>query len=729
MDEIIKHINDTNASFRSISAGDAKNTDLFLDNEHYELFKDAGEKITVRFNKENLSQAILFIASILPRKYDNSSVHKKIQYSTEFVIEQLALLDGFFTIDGKSEKYRTQIWNARKDVPKKNGEIDNRFYFNGLLEDVTYTNPKGEVTSSKFTIRNYLAGGYSYLHIKKFENNIYDVWITNTTEYFNDNSDNNIFYDNNITLQQIYFGAPGTGKSFAIDGIVNKDNSVRTTFHPDSDYSTFVGCYKPVKKIAKSTQKPLLDYNGLVEKFKEYLEVKPTNITKACTLFGYDYHDSIVKMQEDNSHTIPELVAESYKEGSTYDSVLRAGMSVYETSSSHTNNEASEITYEFVPQAFTTAYVNAWKDRSNPYYLIIEEINRGNCAQIFGDIFQLLDRDSSGMSSYKITPDKDLQGYLASELKDCDIDEDIKSGEKMQLPSNLNILATMNTSDQSLFPIDSAFKRRWDWKYIPIDYTDKGHYIACGSVKYKWTEFLEAVNARIESVTQSEDKKMGGWFVKPNGKEITADKFVSKVVFYLWNDVFKDFGHDGNTIFKDDFNKFHKFFDFKGDVKLDVLEKFLVALGLTPLKNTADLTDEDDFEADYDESIAPNQKGYDYSMYSINGDGRYNKGEVAHEAVKMFINNHSNLSANEVVEIWSNLGITVTNLIMSEETYNDKKNKSKEPKPRFERRYNEIKINEDARIYVTKGFTLESITQFIEKVNSQLDWNINIEQI
>ena len=153
MDEIIKHINDTNASFRSISAGDAKNTDLFLDNEHYELFKDAGEQITVRFNKENLSQAILFIASILPRKYDNSSIHKKIQYSTEFVFFFFFLLNGFFTINGRSVDYRTQTWNARKDVPKKNGEIDSRFYFNGLLEDVSYTNSKGELVTSKTTTK------------------------------------------------------------------------------------------------------------------------------------------------------------------------------------------------------------------------------------------------------------------------------------------------------------------------------------------------------------------------------------------------------------------------------------------------------------------------------------------------------------------------------------------------------------------------------------------------
>ena len=134
MEEIVKHINDTNASYRTPNAGDAKNTDLFLDNEHFELFRDAGEQITVRYSKENLSKAILFIASILPRKYDNSAIHKSVSYSTEFVYDQLAFLEYFFKENGVPVVRKTQKWNPRKDVLKKNGEIDNRFYFNGLLE-------------------------------------------------------------------------------------------------------------------------------------------------------------------------------------------------------------------------------------------------------------------------------------------------------------------------------------------------------------------------------------------------------------------------------------------------------------------------------------------------------------------------------------------------------------------------------------------------------------------
>ena len=332
-------------------------------------------------------------------------------------------------------------------------------------------------------------------------------------------------------LQQILFGAPGTGKSHTINEEIGTDENycIRTTFHPDSDYSTFVGCYKPTK-----------------------------------------------------------------------------------------DEERGEITYDFTPQAFTNAYVAAWKDLAKNYYLVIEEINRGNCAQIFGDIFQLLDRDEYGYSSYKTTPDQDLANYIRKQLADTDIeDADVKSGKKMQLPPNLYIWATMNTSDQSLFPIDSAFKRRWDWRYIPIDYTDRGHYIACGDTQYSWADFLQIVNDKVEFVTHLEDKKLGYWFMG-NGagqKEITIDRFVSKVVFYLWNDVFKDFGKSGNTIFKDTFEKFHMFFDFSGKPKLDVVKAFLDALRVE--NKEIELTEEELAEASNSASSNFTLNGVQMSLKDI----------------------------------------------------------------------------------------------------------------
>ncbi len=192
MEEIVKHINDTNASYRQPNAGDAKNTDLFLDNEHYSLFKDSGEQITVRYDKENLTKAILFIATILPRKFDQSATHELVKFSTEFVLDQLAIIDALFAEEGESVNTFTQVWNARKDVPQKNGKIDKRFYFNGLLKDVLFTDHKGIQRKTKFTIRNYFAGGYSDLHIIKADDGIFDIRISNANVPIYDNKEDGL---------------------------------------------------------------------------------------------------------------------------------------------------------------------------------------------------------------------------------------------------------------------------------------------------------------------------------------------------------------------------------------------------------------------------------------------------------------------------------------------------------------------------------------------------------
>ena len=216
--------------------------------------------------------------------------------------------------------------------------------------------------------------------------------------------------------------------------------------------------------------------------------------------------------------------------------------------------EGEKITYSFVPQVFAKAYAAAWKlylqrdsrdsigasplqndsGKDIQVYLVIEEINRGNCAQIFGDIFQLLDRDSEGFSQYSIDADCDFAEWLK--------ENGIGDG-KLKLPPNLNILATMNTIDQSLFPMDSAFKRRFDWEYVPINYekAEADFIVGDASFNFKWLDFLKKVNADIYKVTQSEDKQMGEFFIKPKNKDyITLDEFRSKVLFYLWDSVYKD---------------------------------------------------------------------------------------------------------------------------------------------------------------------------------------------
>ena len=420
--------------------------------------------------------------------------------------------------------------------------------------------------------------------------------------------------DSYIPLQTIYFGSPGTGKSFKIkDKILDRiDDSFifRTTFHPDTDYASFVGCYKPATEHNEAaTSQSLLDYNSLVEKLKEYLEVKPVNITRACVLFGFDYHDSIVRIQENNAHTIPQLIEDAYKPNTTYDSVMRGGMATYESSMRISSNSPT-ITYKFTPQTFTNAYVKAWQNPTDNIYLVIEEINRGNCAQIFGDLFQLLDRNDDGVSEYPIIADADLTKYLQDTLGESH--EGISDG-KIKLPANLYILATMNTSDQSLFPMDSAFKRRWEWQYVPTSVTgdkkkilkvdsknktvlinkeQEQKVLKLGMYQYDWSLFLEKINQCITDATHSDDKQLGFWFVKtPKGSnEIKIETFVSKVIFYLWTDVFKDFGAKATNPFA--FKNaeggwvvcpFSSFFDpYTGEINLGQIHGFMYNLGIIP---------------------------------------------------------------------------------------------------------------------------------------------------
>ncbi|MFC7347352.1 McrB family protein [Chryseobacterium zhengzhouense] len=199
-----------------------------------------------------------------------------------------------------------------------------------------------------------------------------------------------------------------------------------------------------------------------------------------------------------------------------------------------------EVKYKFVPQVFTNIYERAWKDQDNQYYLAIEEINRGNCAEIFGDIFQLLDRNSN----YTVTPSNELKQHLENQLGADH--EGIVNG--LKLPNNLTIWATMNTSDQSLFPMDSAFKRRWNWEYIPICYDDidenksSKYIVDLGEGEsFSWLKFIEAVNTKIKhNQNLGMDKCIGNYFIKPESDKIELKEFINKAIFYLWNDVFKD---------------------------------------------------------------------------------------------------------------------------------------------------------------------------------------------
>lgn len=493
-----------------------------------------------------------------------------------------------------------------------------------------------------------------------------------------------------LSLQQIYYGAPGTGKSKVIKDLTFGENVIRTTFHPDSDYASFVGTYKPITE-----------------------EV----VLRDC--YGKKVIDDETK----------EVVKEE------------------------------RIAYKFIPQAFLEAYVEAWKKLGSgkKQYLIIEEINRGNCAQIFGDLFQLLDRNEYGFSDYPIVADKDMQKYLKNEFEGWEITNKdeinqlygeanmvslIMKGERLVLPSNLYIWATMNTSDQSLFPIDSAFKRRWDWKYVPIrEGREKetnaplNWYINTGDKQYNWWSFISKVNKLIGSLTNSEDKKLGYFFCKAKDGEIDADLFVSKVIFYLWNDVFKDYGFDDKD-FQDEegkilsFDRFYQDVNGKTNVDIATIELFLNNLGVEKAsfnKEEEDVDDEDSIEEEESSNSTTEKRSRDNSHYTINGRGDYKKGPLALAVLQNYTNRNPTKTVKEIMEDWAPVVVAnVPHMLETQEEYNTRTSNSKDKSNRS--RANIVKWGNNNVIYISTEWNIDTFSEFIQKVNAQ-DCGINIEKI
>lgn len=497
--------------------------------------------------------------------------------------------------------------------------------------------------------------------------------------------------------QIIFYGAPGTGKSHEIKEKTNGKAVVRTTFHPDSDYSTFVGAYKPTMDDVGTKVVPVVQNNGIIfEKEGTYKEKKivykfiPQAFLKAYLGAWKKYAQSqntnksassVTVKNNNDSWTIISVddecasytkkttspidafkksvkrtwtrITESddpdnyvvrtdemydaavclwYKENNSIDvtfdecwqgvyNYLKEGNSIeYKPgprqlyvvklqndtidifSKSSAKKKTIKVYFENVSSKgsvqsaiasklheYSSDFEEAWKklkenvggsafsNELEPQFLIIEEINRGNCAQIFGDLFQLLDRGNNGFSEYPIEADTDLQQEIERAFKEdkdyrlngkiniegvvegytsnygANLSEDVQSGRILLLPKNLYIWATMNTSDQSLFPIDSAFKRRWDWKYIKIkDHHEEDYKIVVGEeAPIPWYGFIKKINDIIASMTSSADKQLGYFFCKADKDGcIDAKTFVSKVIFYLWNDVFKDYGFEDTSLFR-----------------------------------------------------------------------------------------------------------------------------------------------------------------------------------
>ena len=509
----------------------------------------------------------------------------KLEFCREFHIT-VDVLNLWFDCSPKEIQYdeRTYLFDGIKKTLSLSGasmSMDKPFFVAARA---------GELSRAPF-LQTLYAGRDSIKCLLMLKENIDDYYPQNNLK-----TSKKLEMTNIKNLQQIFFGAPGTGKSYEINELTNGGSVIRTTFHPDSDYSTFVGAYKPVME-----ETPVYGAQG-VEVAKE-----------------------------------------------------------------------KRITYSYVKQAFLKAYLGAWQkyakggETAEPQFLVIEEINRGNCAQIFGDLFQLLDRSDNGFSTYPIEADSDLQNEIKKAFAEggeyaiengLDVDDamdgytsnygetlsdDIKNGRVLLLPNNFYIWATMNTSDQSLFPIDSAFKRRWDWRYVKITDAGKAWKIKCGTEYCDWWTFVEEINKKIAKETSSDDKKLGYFFCKAKDGVITADKFVSKVLFYLWNDVFKD---GDISLFKVSDEPeaeicFDAFYDSDNKVNIEAIRTFLVSVvGEENIKTNDDAP----IAVDVDE----NGNSIDYTKYSFDGKSRLSKKDLGYNIVMKYINEHSDKTFAEL---------------------------------------------------------------------------------
>lgn len=621
METKIKVIHSQDAGLKT-SPKNSGETSLNLSTEIMEYIVDTipekGKETLISFllYKEDFLKGFAYIITNLPLYKSSSKYSTKVDFSESYFNELYSSIQEFFG-EQKVKNYDVHILRRS----------DSRIYLNALRK-------------GSFSIRDFLIEEISVLKFSKEHGknvirlDIVDNLSESVKDEITENYDSGDIVDN-ASRQVIYYGAPGTGKSHKIkeqlEG-VPKENIFRTTFHPDSDYSTFVGAYKPTRG-----KRPLYGLFG-----KETVRLND----------GED-------LSEDT------------------------------------------ITYEFVPQAFLNAYMQAYRKPYENVYLIIEEINRGNCAQIFGDLFQLLDRDENGASEYTIKTDTDLKVFLEEKLgKDK---PGIEDGE-LCLPSNLYIYATMNTSDQSLFPIDSAFKRRWDWEYEPIKYKNEDWVIEVQEDTYSWVSFQKEINKRIFDATSSEDKMLGDYFVNPSDGVITEKMLLNKILFYLWNDVCKDGEGD---IFKVSETEDVSFSELYGDEGKDKLIAML------------DYLDVDMYDDDDDDNNTSNVKSKRIK-YSINGKGEYAKKYLPAELIKSFIEQNPNLTSSDVIEKWNSLGKFVPHFVENQKDYDIRKDKKT-------KRTRSVLCGGDMIYVSTRWSKNNAFDNLINAIPN--DWNLKVEKL
>lgn len=337
-------------------------------------------------------------------------------------------------------------------------------------------------------------------NLRKNVKDLNDMLNGNDSNDINDDIDSIECIKNDKTIQSMYFGAPGTGKSYEVAQVI--------------------------KKV----------YPSIDEKDNPF-------VFKTTVYSDYSYYDFI-------GNIIPTKKDDS-------------------------------IEYEFQPGIFTQALNMAFMYSDKDIFLVVEEMSRGDIASIFGDIFQLLDRDADGISEYSINNDSISYWLERNGIK----------LKKIYLPSNLHILGTVNTSDQNVNVIDTAFKRRFDFIYVSVDPAYKkgsdellNEFVfelnaRENTLKFEWNKLYMALNKFIvKELDLSEDKQLGQFFIKFGNYKTDDDKFnaiKNKVLHYLWDDVQSASMNDSVSIFVKDITTFSELYKEFSDKKLVFSEEFL----------------------------------------------------------------------------------------------------------------------------------------------------------
>ena len=436
------------------------------------------------------------------RKIKVFSENSKISISPEDVEIYRVPEANKFDINQKSDFFDQDILKKFTDYSEEIRKYKNKKKIrtiNLLLESID----DNEVPPEKISLIALYDAFFCKPHLNKnsnnFSNNNNFESLENGEEF--DDSENETEAFINAFDQVIFYGVPGSGKSFSIEEKtknLNETQKIRTVFHPEYSNADFIGQIMPVLRNEK-------------------------------------------------------------------------------------------IAYEFTPGPFSCILKKAYTNPTLNYCLIIEEINRGNAAGIFGEIFQLLDREMNsdsinyGWSKYPVN-NKFINAYIRED-SELDVPDDFSEESGIRLPPNLSILATMNTSDQNVFTLDNAFQRRWDMKLIENVFGDTEEEInqrnafVDSAKQITWEKFQTAINIKIGKMSENaglssmEDKRLGCWFVKAvkqgNDYIISKDLFAEKVLKYLWDDAFK---FCREKVFNGYTNLESLTRDFKGDKEFSVFK-------------------------------------------------------------------------------------------------------------------------------------------------------------